>query len=705
MKNRNRMFLITGLLIAGLSIGLAINGLQAELANAATVQASTEDALYVCAMHPWEVSHEKGESCSICNMALSEVEGYKAGDPIPTEDELFVDPDSPMKISVMQHEGWIPIKESPFYQEREGDAGMDHSGGGHSSMDHGSMNHDSMDHSKMEMQDELFVCAMHPWEFSHEKGESCTICNMALTKVEGYKAGDPMPKEDELFVDPADPMKVSVTQHNGWIPIKQSPYYQPKSSDDSGHEGHGGHGHDSESGQDHSMQSRSTQESTASADSGTLWTCGMHPDVIEDEPGTCPICQMDLVTLKRSGGPTTTGGARKIKYWVAPMDPTFISDEPGKSPMGMDLVPVYEDEVSGGSTVSIDPVTLQNIGVVSVPAKRTDLFRTIRSNGTVEIAEENEVKVNSRISGWVEKLYVGRTGDPVRKGQPLLEIYSPELVAAQEEFILALQNGEALSASGIPHVSQGGRELIKAARRRLQLWNVADSDIDRLEQTREVRRTLPVYSPSRGIVMHKNVVEGTAVKAGMDLFTITDLGKVWVKAQVYEYELPWIKENDVVIVTSSYDPDLELTGYIDYIYPTLDPRSRTAEARIVFDNPGLILRPDMYVDVRIQSQPIMGVVAVPKSAVIRSGVRDLIFVKIDEGLFEPREVQLGLETDDSYEITNNLDAGEEVVISAQFLLDSEATLQEAIERRIAKRRALSQPASAEVAAANPQAGH
>jgi multidrug efflux pump subunit AcrA (membrane-fusion protein) len=619
--------------------------------------------LFVCSMHPWEASHDKDHSCTLCGMALSQIEGYKAGDPIPSEDLLFVDPDSPMKVSLTQHDGWIPIAKSPYYQERKHDEGMDHSGHGHESMDHGSMDHHAMNHDKMEMHDELHVCSMHPWESSHEDGSKCDVCGMGLSNVEGYKAGDPMPSEDKLFVDPENPMKISLTQHDGWIPITESPYYRPKSTDDSGHEGHGGHGHDSESGHDHSMQTRSTQESTASAGSGTLWTCGMHPDVIEDEPGICPICQMDLTPLKQG---TATGD---------------------------------------GGTVSIDPVTLQNIGVVTTPATRGDLHRTIRSNGTVVVAEENEVKVNARISGWVEKLYVNRTGDPVRKGQTLLEIYSPQLVSSQEEFILALTNGEALSASGIEHVSRGGNDLIEAARRRLELWNIQQSEIERLERTREVRRTMPLVAPASGVVLTKNVVEGSSVKAGMDLFTIANLGEIWVKAQVYEYEMPWIDAGDHVTVTSPYDPALELSGFVDYVYPTLDSRTRTAETRIILDNPGLTLRPGMYVDVRLHSHPVENVVNVPKSAVIRSGERDIVFVKVADGQFEAREVHLGLETDSAYEIAHNLDAGELVVISAQFLLDSEAKLQEAIQRRIAQRQAMGQTVSAADVEPDPHAGH
>jgi Cu(I)/Ag(I) efflux system membrane fusion protein/cobalt-zinc-cadmium efflux system membrane fusion protein len=517
---------------------------------------------------------------------------------------------------------------------------------------------------------ELYVCSMHPWEQASEPG-SCTECGMALSQVEGFAPGDSLPSEDELYVDPENPIKVSIIAHEGWIPIVESPYYQPRQGDEpTGHDDFMESGGDSAQGMemDHSEMEGSSKDSmqgenSAETSTSGLWTCGMHPEVIQDHPGDCPICHMKLTPLKKG---RTAGG---------------------------------------GVTVSIDPVTMQNIGVVTTRANRMDLYRDVRSNGTVEVAEENETRVNSRISGWVEHLKVNRTGDPVKKGQVLLELYSPELVSAQEEYILALNNSETLRASGVDHVRENGTQLVEAARRRLDLWNIAESEIEKIERTRKVQRTLPLKSPADGIILSKDVVEGSAVKNGMDLFTIADLGKVWVEAQVYEYELPWISEGDRVVVTSPYETGLRLEGHIDYLYPTLDPRSRTAKIRIVLDNPNLQLRPDMYVDVLVKADPRQDVVAVKKSAVIRSGKRDIVFVKRGKGLFEPREVHLGVETDYYYEIKHNLQPGEEVVTSAQFLLDSEAKLQEAIQRRIAQRTAMGkETGEMEMDSASPE-GH
>ncbi len=419
----------------------------------------------------------------------------------------------------------------------------------------------------------------------------------------------------------------------------------------------------------------------------------MHPEVIQEEPGNCPLCGMKLTPVRTgggtmSGGSTAAGGGeREIAYWVAPMDPSFVSDKPGKSPMGMDLVPVYKGDLNTG-VVRIDPVTLQSIGVKTEIARRRDLAREVRSNGTVAYPEDAEVRVNSKISGWVEHLYVDRTGDPVEAGQPLLDIYSPELVAAQEEYLLALENAEALAGGGLERVAESGRKLLAAARRRLELWDISTGQIDSLEKNRQVRRTMTLYSPAGGIILHKNVVEGAAVKPGMDLFTIVDLDTVWVLAQIYEFELPWVRVGDPTEVKSPYDPDYGSRGRVEYVYPTLDAKTRSVQVRIVLPNPGLQLRPDMVVDARIASNPRRSVLAVSKEAVVRSGERDLVFVSLGEGRFEPREVRLGVESSRYYQVERGLNEGESVVTSAQFLLDSEANLQEAIQRRLRKRMVL-----------------
>ena len=417
------------------------------------------------------------------------------------------------------------------------------------------------------------------------------------------------------------------------------------------------------------------------------YTCGMHPMIITDEPGICPICRMDLTPVKAD----TTGqapsaadtGKRKIKYWVAPMDPTYIRDEPGKSPMGMDLVPVYEDEAPSGTTIAIDPVTVQNMGVRTATVERRDLHRLIRTVGTVDYDEPKVTSINAKVDGWIEKLYVAETGQLVKKGQPLLEIYSPKLVAAQQEYLLALRTRSAVKDSSFAEIAAGGDRLLEAARQRLRYWDISSWQIRQLEKTGQVRKTLTLYAPYQGVVTMKMAMPGQHIKAGQELFRIGDISKVWVYADIYEYELPWIKEGQAAEVLLPYVGGKSLTAQISTIYPYVEPKTRTVKARLEFANPGFELKPDMYVNVRIQAQKVQDALAVPGEAVIHSGEKQRVFVAVGEGKFEPREVKTGVQDQEGYiEITQGLLEGERVVTSAQFLFDSESRLREAIQKML-----------------------
>jgi len=519
-----------------------------------------------------------------------------------------------------------------------------------------------------------YVGSMHPHIVS-EGPETCPECGMGLSKLEGHTPGTPIPSLSDIYASPDSPMWVhegpgkDPNTGNALIPITESPFYQAPDPPSANIESNSSSLHPDD-------KAGSLRESA-----GSLYTCGMHPDVLQEEPGTCPICAMDLTPVKRPG--SGSAGERKVAYWVAPMDPNYISETPGKSPMGMDLVPVYEDEVNE-AIIWIDPATIQNIGVTTTEVENRDLSVSLRTNGIVTIAEDNEFRVNPKISGWVEKLYVNRTGDMVRKGDPLLEIYSPQLVAAQEEFLVALSNVEMFSHSHNERVKISAENLVNSARRRLELWDISSEQIDELESSREVSRVLTVFSPASGVVMHKNAVEGAAVKAGMDLFRIVDLDMVWIEAQIFENELPWISIGGSVEILSPYDPNLILSGKVDYVYPYLDVKSRTAKLRITVANHNFNLRPEMYVDVIVQGSTHLDAVSIPKSTVLHGGERNIVFVAIGEGRFMPREVQLGVETDRYYEVITGLSAGASVVTSAQFLLDSEAKLQEAIQQRLKK---------------------
>lgn len=423
-----------------------------------------------------------------------------------------------------------------------------------------------------------------------------------------------------------------------------------------------------------------TASAGKAAASAELYTCGMHPQVVHEGPGTCPICGMDLVPVDRGGAsqapaaPRATSGERKIKYWVAPMDPTYISDKPGKSPMGMDLVPVYEDEAPAASTsggVSVDPAVVQSMGVRIEPTRRQTVFRHVRTIGEVEVGEDEISVVNLRFSGWVERIYVDKTGDPVEKGQPLIEVYSPDLVAAQEEYLLALR-------------SQGPRsELARSARRKFDLWDIAPGDIAAVARSGKVRRALAIRSPRTGFVLHKNVVEGARVMAGQDLYRIGDLRRIWVTAEVYEFDAPWVEVGQPAQMELSYEEGRVYEGRVAYIYPTLNEVSRTLTVRLEFENPRIRLKPGMFATVYIQYRRVDDALAIPTEAILDSGRRKIVFVALGGGRFEPREIVTGLVGDRHVtEVLSGLAEGEEVVVSGQFLLDSESQLQEAIRKML-----------------------
>ncbi len=433
----------------------------------------------------------------------------------------------------------------------------------------------------------------------------------------------------------------------------------------------------------------------ATAEAEQLWTCGMHPEVIMDKPGNCPKCGMKLVPVKNTGqassGEQQQKGERKILYWRAPMDPTEIYDHPGKSKMGMDLIPVYEGEenVGGGGTISIDPVTVQNMGVRYDTVKRMPFSRLIRTIGKVDYNEDKIFDVNTKISGWLERLYVNYTGEMVKAGQPLLEIYSPEVVTTQQEYLLALKTRDMVSGSKVDAIRESGESLLASTRKRLEYWDIPKAEIERLEKTGEVRKTTLLRAPTNGMVMEKNAVEGAFAKSGMTLFRIADLSNVWVHASIYDYELPWVYEGQPAQMNLSYLPGETYSGKVAYIYPYLREKARDVHVRLEFPNPNLELKPGMYVNVELQGRPIPDALVVPSEAVIRSGRRNIVFVSREEGKFEPREVRIGEEggPNNRYlRVLSGLLEGERIVVSAQFMLDSESRLQEAIQKMLAERR-------------------
>jgi multidrug efflux pump subunit AcrA (membrane-fusion protein) len=375
-------------------------------------------------------------------------------------------------------------------------------------------------------------------------------------------------------------------------------------------------------------------------------------------------------------------------YWVAPMDPNFIRTESGKSPMGMDLIPKCSSDTVGNAAgqVKIDSTVLQNIGVRTERVKRRNLERVIRSAGRVDYDERLVSHVHTKVQGWVEKLYADYEGQMVERGQPLLEIYSPELVSTQEEVLIAVRYRKETGNSPFMDVRHGGASLLEAAKQRLALWDVPERDIERLIETGETRKTLTLYAPSRGAVTHMMVREGMEVAPNTNLYTIADLSRVWVYANVYEYELPWIEVGQQAIVEISYLPGQSFEGTVTHIDPFLDPTTRSARVRLEHTNEKGLLKPEMFANVSIRASVRTDVLAISEEALIRSGRRNLVFIALGEGRFEPRAVKVGIETGDGWiEISEGLDEGELIVSSGQFLIDSESKLQESLQKFLSQK--------------------
>jgi Cu(I)/Ag(I) efflux system membrane fusion protein/cobalt-zinc-cadmium efflux system membrane fusion protein len=353
------------------------------------------------------------------------------------------------------------------------------------------------------------------------------------------------------------------------------------------------------------------------------------------------------------------------------------------------MVPVYEDpggEKEPSSTIRIDPVTVQNMGVRTDIVVRRPLRRNIRSYGNVTYDETRIFTVNTKFDGWIENIYVDFEGEAVKKGQPLFDIYSPALVSAQEEYLLALQQYRSLGDSAYPHIREGAERLLRASRTRLRYWDLSKRQIERIAASGTVRKVLTVYSPASGVVVKKKAFKGHFVKAGMHQYEIADLSRVWVDVEVYEYELPWVKEGMPARMSLAYIPGYSFDGRVLFVYPYLEGKSRTARLRLAFSNHEDLLKPQMYANVELKSTlPGMHPV-IPQEAVIDSGIRKVVFVDRGEGRFDPREVQVGLEVDQgAFQVLAGLEPGEKIVTSAQFMLDSESRLREAIQKMLAAR--------------------
>lgn len=328
--------------------------------------------------------------------------------------------------------------------------------------------------------------------------------------------------------------------------------------------------------------------------------------------------------------------------------------------------------------VIIPPERLQTIGVKYGRVTRRPLEKIIRTVGRVAVDERRLAKVTIKFHGWIERLFVSANGDHVTKGQQLFTIYSPDLVASQEEYLLALQGRTQLGESEFPEVAESSQELLEATRHRLHLWDISEEHIRDLERTKQVRKTLPIHSPIAGTVIRKEVVQGAHVEPGTEIYTIADLSRVWILADIYEYELSFVKVGQPAWVSLSYDPGTIITARVGFIYPTLDPKTRTAKMRFELDNADEKLKPDMYanVDLRINVGTRL---AIPQEAIIESGQTQVVFLHLGGGKLEPRLIKTGVKTGEWSEVLTGLKEGQHIVTSANFLIDSESRLKSVIE--------------------------
>ena len=372
---------------------------------------------------------------------------------------------------------------------------------------------------------------------------------------------------------------------------------------------------------------------------------------------------LGLFLNPNSEGPKTKSEEKNPLYWVAPMDSNYRRDKPGKSPMGMDLIPVYEDESStddfGPGAVRVAPHVVNNLGVRTAPVELENMHTEISTVGYVQYDEDKLIHIHPRVDGWIEKLYVKAEGDPVEKGQPLYSLYSPQLVNAQEELLIALKRNNG--------------SLVTAAKDRLKALQLSAGLIKELEQTKKVQQTITFYSPQAGVVDGLKIREGFYVKPGDTLLSIGKLDQVWVEAEVFERDAALIKEGLPVSMTLDYLPGEDWTGVVDYVYPALNSKSRTLRVRLKFGNPDFQLKPNMFAQVSIHANQADSAIIVPKEAVIRTGKQDRVVLALGDGQFKSIEVTIGRVDKDSIEILSGLNEDDVVVTSAQFLIDSESS--------------------------------
>ena len=390
------------------------------------------------------------------------------------------------------------------------------------------------------------------------------------------------------------------------------------------------------------------------------WVAPMDPEFRRDKPGKSPM-GMDLVPVYAEQQKEP-----EILYWVAPMDPAFRRDKPGKSPMGMDLVPVYAEESGDANTVHISSSVQQSLGVRTSKVERRSLWRKVEATGYVGFDETRVSQINLRTEGWIEHLLVKNEGERVKKGQPLFDFYSPQLVNAQKEYVQAKR--------------RNNTEMLSATKEKLLALGMVQADVQRLAKTSKVTNTVQILAPQDGTVTSLNVKEGMFVKPATEVMSLADLSSVWLQAEVFESQADWVIENQSAEARLNYMPGEVFSGRVDYVYPVLDPKTRTLQVRLRFDNPDERMKPNMYARVTIFGKSHPGALSIPREALIRGQDTDRVVVALGDGNYTVHEVMSGIESGGWLEIIAGLEAGDEVVTSAQFLIDSEASLSGSILR-------------------------
>jgi Cu(I)/Ag(I) efflux system membrane fusion protein/cobalt-zinc-cadmium efflux system membrane fusion protein len=397
----------------------------------------------------------------------------------------------------------------------------------------------------------------------------------------------------------------------------------------------------------------------------------MHPSVVSDKPGDCPICSMKLVPFdsQGKGNQAEVKAATKKTMYHSTMNSNEVSGKPGKDSMGMDMVPFEveastEKTPSGLAAVSITSDARQRMGLTTGLVEQRPLAREVRTSAKIAADETRLYRVTVKVDGWVDKLFTATTGQFVKQGDPLLAVYSPDLLTVQNEYITALRSGSS--------------NLVASARRRMSLWDITDEQIDRLEQTGVAEKMLTLFAPASGWIIERMVLPGQKIAAGEPLLVIADLSTVWADADIYQSDLPYVKVGMPVALTLSYWPDKTFTGKVTFVSPTLDSESRTMKARLEIPNPELLLKPEMFATATLSYELGEGL-AIPETAVMRTGRQTYAFRDAGDGRLVPTSIVVGERCDGYYQLLSGLSAGDKVVTSANFLVDSESSMKAALE--------------------------